>query len=86
MNRNYWPLFFAVLALIVCSAAHAQQRQMTPVELQGAIAAALAQGEAARGMHIQAEAKAAALADENAKLKAEIEDLNRKAVTPPAKN
>jgi hypothetical protein len=75
-----------LLALLLASPTFAQQqRPMTPVEMTGALAAAVEQGNIARAMHLQAEAKAAGLADELAKAKALIKELEQKPETPSSK-
>lgn len=75
---------FVLAALLVLSAAPAlaQQRPATPAELQGVIAALSAQVDATRNLHIQAEAKAAGLAEEVARLKAQIDEMGKRAEPP----
>ena len=76
-----FALFLA--GLTVC--AHAQQqRPMTPTEMQGAVNAAIAQGNIARSMHIEAEAKLAGVTAELAAANAKIKELEApKAETKP---
>lgn len=65
-----------ILALLSTSASAQQQpRPATAVEMNGAMQAAIEQGNIARSMHIQAEAKAAGLADELTKAQARIKEL-----------
>lgn len=70
MNR----LIAALLFIALSSAAIAQQpqRPMTAVEMSAALNAAIEQGNIARTMHIQAEAKAAGFADELDKARVEL--------------
>lgn len=73
---------FVIAALLVATPAFAQQqRPMTAVELNGALSAAIEQGNVARFMHQQAEAKAANLTDELAKARAQIKELESKPET-----
>lgn len=58
-------------------------RQMTATETTGALTAALDQANYARSMHIQAEARAAGLADELAKAQARIKELEAKPEAKP---
>lgn len=66
------------LLLVMSPASAQQQRPMTPAEMNGALGAAVEQGNIARTMHLQAEAKAAGLADELAKAQARIKELEKK--------
>jgi Skp family chaperone for outer membrane proteins len=70
---NY--LFALALAFLIAPV-HAQQ-QATPQDLQRIIPALEAQRNQALTNHALAEAKASALQEENAKLKAEIEELKK---------
>jgi hypothetical protein len=56
---------------------------MTATETTGALTAALDQANYARSMHIQAEARAAGLADELAKAQARIKELEAKPEAKP---
>lgn len=73
--------YLALLAVFLTTPAFAQQRIMTPVEMQGALNAAMAQGNIARSMHIEAEAKLAGVTEELAKAHAEIKELKAKPAT-----
>ena len=66
------------LCLLATPALAQQQRPMTPAEMQGAVNAAIAQGNIARSMHIEAEAKLAGVTDELAKAQAKIKELEAK--------
>jgi len=70
-----------LLLFLLATPAHAQQ-QATPQDLQRIIPALEAQRNQALTNHALAEARASALQEENAKLKAEIEQLKG---TPPDK-
>ena len=65
------------LFLTLISSAFAQQQQPTadPALLQKAISVLVAQRNAALNAQVDAEARAGQLADDNAKLKAELEQL-----------
>lgn len=84
--RNRILVTALTLALLTTPmlAQQAPQRAASPAELQGIAEALSQQAETSRTLHIQASARAAAaqievkrLADENAKLKAEIEALKK---------
>lgn len=71
-----------VLLLLVTALGTAPAFAETPhpptyAELQGIAQAYAAQADTLRNLHVQAEAKAAALADENATLKKQIEELKK---------
>ncbi len=69
-----------VLAVaLLATPAFAQQRPPTAAELQGIVVGLSAQIDSLRNLHIQAEAKAATLAEENATLKKQIEELKKPA-------
>lgn len=78
-------IFAAATLLFATSAFAQQQRPMTPVELTGALSAAISQGNSARAMHLEAEAKAAGLAEDLAKANAKIKELEGKPAAPDAK-
>jgi outer membrane murein-binding lipoprotein Lpp len=71
----------AILAMLLLagpSVAQQQQRPATLPEMNGAAAALADQVQAIRDMHLRAEMKAAALAEENAKLRAQVQELEKK--------
>ncbi len=72
--------FVIICGLLFSTCAMAQQqRPMTPSEMQGAVAAAISQGNVARSMHIEAEAKLAGVTEELARAQARIKELETKA-------
>jgi hypothetical protein len=76
---------FAVALILATSPAFAQQQPPTPAEMRGIAAALSAQVDAARNLHLQSEAKAATLAEENAKLRARVQELEKLAEKPVEK-
>lgn len=73
---------YLIAVLMLVSFPAFGQRSMTTVELTAALTAAVEQGNYARAMHIQSEAKAAGLADELAKAQARIKELETKPAEP----
>ena len=68
-------IIFAFLLALISSAFAQQQPTADPALLQKAISVLVAQRNAALNAQVDAEARAGQLADDNAKLKAELEQL-----------
>lgn len=72
----------AIILLSLLSSPALAQQPPSVAEMRAAVSASMAQTDAIRNLHIQAEAKAGALAEENARLKAKVRELENK--TPDA--
>lgn len=70
--------YIIAFCLLTAPAFAQQSRPMTTAEMQGAVNAAITQGDIARKMHIEAEAKLAGVIDELAKAQARIKELEPK--------
>lgn len=66
------------LGILLLSSTMAVAQQPSPTEMRGAFNAALAQANTIRDMHIASEAKLAVLTEENVKLKAQVQELEKK--------